>query len=166
MMSGWKLKKRSDTWKLCFHPIRSILRSVQRNRRFPKSKLRIKKYSFACLIKTTVFCPPPECIIRYEQLGFYRILLELKKNSSIVDYCYKNIEVLIDYDQKHSANLLKTLKSYFINNNNLTKTASDLYIHKNTLSYRLSLIKTLLGTDFSNSLEQMELFISVLLYDT
>ena len=110
--------------------------------------------------------PPPECIIRYEQLGFYRILLELKKNSSIVDYCYKNIEVLIDYDQKHSANLLKTLKSYFINNNNLTKTASDLYIHKNTLSYRLSLIKTLLGTDFSNSLEQMELFISVLLYDT
>ncbi|MEE0692690.1 MAG: helix-turn-helix domain-containing protein, partial [Lachnospiraceae bacterium] len=112
------------------------------------------------------FAPPPECIIRYEQLGFYRILLELKKNSSIVDYCYKNIEVLIDYDQKHSANLLKTLKSYFINNNNLTKTASDLYIHKNTLSYRLSLIKTLLGTDFSNSLEQMELFISVLLYDT
>ncbi len=93
-------------------------------------------------------------------------MLELKKNNRIVDYCYKNIKVLIEYDEKHSANLLKTLKSYFINNNSLTKTAADLYIHKNTLSYRLSLIKSLLGSDFSNSLEQMELFISVLLYDT
>lgn len=119
-----------------------------------------------CFAYKNFAAPLRECIIRYENLGIYRILLELKKNSSIVDYCYKNIASLIEYDEKHSANLLKTLKSYFINNNNLTKTAADLYIHKNTLSYRLSLIKSLLGTDFSNSLEQMELFISVLLYDT
>ena len=146
------------------HPVYLAFSSTKQE--ISEIKTAYKEVQLCLSYKDYRLLPPPECIIRYEQLGFYRILLELKKNSSIVDYCYKNIEVLIDYDQKHSANLLKTLKSYFINNNNLTKTASDLYIHKNTLSYRLSLIKTLLGTDFSNSLEQMELFISVLLYDT
>lgn len=146
------------------HPIYLAFSAVKQE--ISEIKAAYKEVQLCLSYKDYHLLPSPECIIRYEQLGIYRILLELKKNGSIVDYCYKNIEVLIDYDQKHSSNLLKTLKSYFINNNSLTKTAADLYIHKNTLSYRLSLIKTLLETDFSNSLEQMELFISVLLYDT
>ena len=42
---------------------------------------------------------------------------------------------------------------------------SVLFIHKNTLVYRLSLIKELLHTDLSNALKNLELFNSILLYD-
>lgn len=107
----------------------------------------------------------PNRIIHYENLGIYRLLFELGKNESIRDYCIKNIEPLIAYDKHHSSNLLETLRLYFINNCHSVQTAQALFIHKNTLVYRLSVIKELLHTDLSNALKNLELFNSILLYD-
>ena len=77
----------------------------------------------------------------------------------------KNIDPLISYDTQHSSSLLETLRLYFINNCHSSQTAQALFIHKNTLVYRLSLIKELLHTDLSNALKNLELFNSILLYD-
>lgn len=107
----------------------------------------------------------PSRIIHYENLGIYRLLFELGKNESIKDYCMKNIEPLITYDERHSSNLLETLRLYFINNCHSLQTSEALFIHKNTLAYRLSLIKDLLNMDLSNALKNLELFNSILLYD-
>ena len=107
----------------------------------------------------------PNHIIHYENLGIYRILFELDKNESIRDYCMKNIDPLISYDAQNSSSLLETLRLYFINNCHSSQTAQALFIHKNTLVYRLSLIKELLHTDLSNALKNLELFNSILLYD-
>lgn len=107
----------------------------------------------------------PNRIIHYENLGIYRLLFELVKNESLKDYCIKNIEPLITYDKHHSSNLLETLRLYFINNCHSAQTAQALFIHKNTLVYRLSVIKELLNTDLSNALKNLELFNSILLYD-
>lgn len=107
----------------------------------------------------------PNRIIHYENLGIYRLLFELGKSESIKDYCLKNIQPLITYDEHHSSNLLDTLRLYFVNNCHSAQTAQALFIHKNTLVYRLSLIKDLLGMDLSNALKNLELFNSILLYD-
>ena len=46
--------------------------------------------------------------------------------------------------------LLKTLECYFENGNNLRKTAEDLFLHKNSVKYRISRIEQLLGDRISN----------------
>lgn len=107
----------------------------------------------------------PNRIIHYDKLGIYRLLFELDKNNSLKDYCIQNIGVLITYDQQHSSNLLDTLKAYFFNNCRTTQTATALFIHKNTLIYRLSIIKGLLNTDLNNALINLELFNSILIYE-
>jgi carbohydrate diacid regulator len=46
-----------------------------------------------------------------------------------------------------SGELLETVRVFFLNDLNLTATAKQLYIHRNTLNYRLDKIRKLLHLD-------------------
>ncbi|MPN49055.1 hypothetical protein SDC9_196668 [bioreactor metagenome] len=52
---------------------------------------------------------------------------------------------MITYDREKQGDLVKTLKSYFEHNGNLTKIADALFLHKNSISYRLQKIEDLTG---------------------
>lgn len=54
---------------------------------------------------------------------------------------------LQEYDQAHSTALLHTLCVYLLQEQNLHATARQLFIHRNTLVYRLQRIRTLLQLD-------------------
>lgn len=104
-------------------------------------------------------------IIHCDNLSLYTFFLELNKNSNIKNILLKNIQPLLDYDAINNSNLFETLKIYFDNNNHLINASKKLYIHRNTLVYRLNLIKNLLNKDLNNSLENLELYNSILFYD-
>lgn len=53
-------------------------------------------------------------------------------------------------DKTHETDLLKTLEVYLETDRNLTDTAKELYIHRNTLSNRLERIIDLTGIDFND----------------
>lgn len=66
--------------------------------------------------------------------------------------CYnKTIGSLIQYDQKNKGLLVETLQTYFDNNMNKTETAQALYIHIETLRYRLKKIEKLTGLNMNDS---------------
>lgn len=55
------------------------------------------------------------------------------------------LEPLIQYDQKNDSNLILTLTAYLENQQNLAATSRQLFIHRNTLLYRVERIESLLG---------------------
>ena len=104
-------------------------------------------------------------IVKYSELGITKLLFQLSDLNDIDKYCYENLGPLIEYDKKHEVNLIGTLKCYFQNNRHLLKTSQDLYIHRNTLIYRLSTIKDLLQKDLDDAMINLELFNSILIYE-
>jgi DNA-binding PucR family transcriptional regulator len=52
---------------------------------------------------------------------------------------------LIAYDHRHRGDLLATLEAYFAGGRNLTAAASALDTHRNTISYRLERVQSMLG---------------------
>jgi len=54
----------------------------------------------------------------------------------------------MQFDKENSTEYCKTLKIYMESNQNINMTANKLFIHRNTLSYRISKIKELLSMDF------------------
>lgn len=78
------------------------------------------------------------------------------------------IQPLIDYDKKNGTNFLDTLRSFFQNTFNVSRTAEDLFIHRNTLNYRLHQIKELLrfDFDFDNNINALfSLYLAICCYD-
>lgn len=65
--------------------------------------------------------------------------------------CHPAIMQLIQYDRENESNFLETLQVYLKNERNITKTAQELHIHRNTLIYRINRIEdSILGTTLDN----------------
>lgn len=58
---------------------------------------------------------------------------------------------LIEYDEEHESNFVETLRCYLENNCSTSSTSKALFIHKNTLLYRLNKIRGLSDIDFNDS---------------
>ena len=84
-------------------------------------------------------------ITHFEDLGCLCFLSELSSSQAMKDFCQEYLGNLLAYDVENDACLVDTLKTYFSCGSNLRKTADTLYVHKNTVIYRLGKIESLLG---------------------
>jgi len=86
-------------------------------------------------------------IYHINDLGIGRILAEIKKDTQqeiIKETFYSSKEVR---GRKINETLLETLKAFFDNNLSISKTAQVIYVHRNTLLYRLRRVKEITGLD-------------------
>jgi carbohydrate diacid regulator len=86
-------------------------------------------------------------IYHINDLGIGRILAEIKKDTQqeiIKKTFYSSKEVR---GRKINETLLETLKAFFDNNLSISKTAQVIYIHRNTLLYRLRRVKEITSLD-------------------
>ncbi len=89
-------------------------------------------------------------VSRFDELGCLCFLSENAGSKALREYFDSNMSVLRAYDQKNHAELVHTLETYFNYGCNLSKTAEQLYVHKNSVVYRLKKIETLLGKSLSD----------------
>lgn len=88
-------------------------------------------------------------------LSFYkdRICHELSANythASLVEMYRELLGALDDYDVENKAELSSTLYEFLQCGLNITRASKNLYIHRNTMMYRMEQMKSLTGADFSN----------------
>ncbi len=86
----------------------------------------------------------PNLVTRFDELGPYAWLEPLDFDHD-ADAC-SAIEILIRHDEEHGARLLDTLQA-FLDSNRFKEAANQLFVHRNTLRYRLESIKKLTGLD-------------------
>ena len=85
--------------------------------------------------------------LAFEHLGVYRILLDGGGSQHRRDFVEDALGPLARYDSEHSTQLVTTLRAYVAADYNANETARRLYVHPNTLTYRLRTIRRLLGGD-------------------
>ncbi|QDR79835.1 PucR family transcriptional regulator [Sporomusa termitida] len=84
------------------------------------------------------------------EIACYSILENDAAAAILAQVCSSIIEKL-EYGEKNSGtDLLQTLEKYLECDKSLTETASELYIHRNTLSNRLEKIMDIVNLDFTN----------------
>jgi len=76
----------------------------------------------------------------YADQGLYRLLAGLRDRDEVVRFYHETLGALVRYDQEHSTELMHTLKVFFEHHGNASQTAKSLYVHRNTLNYRLQRI--------------------------
>lgn len=74
------------------------------------------------------------------------------------------IEIIRNYDQKNQSNLLHTLDVYLLNDCNAQHCGRLLFLHRNSLVYRIRRIQDIAGIDLSDPDERSYLRLSFLLW--
>ncbi|WP_193224507.1 PucR family transcriptional regulator [Bacillus sp. B1-b2] len=77
----------------------------------------------------------------YEDVEMFKILLDNTDSMSIDAIIDRKIGKLIQYDKENGSDLVKTLFYYLSSNGSLKETASLLYIHRNSVNYRMERIR-------------------------
>lgn len=89
-------------------------------------------------------------ICKYSDIGIYRLLFELEKVDEMKSLYEEILGILIKYDKKNSTDLVNTLEVYINEDCNLIRSSEELFIHKNTLKYRIKRIEAILSCDLKN----------------
>lgn len=100
-------------------------------------------------------------ILCYDEVGIYQILADRKEESIYPVFVEKTLGKLIEYDEDNDTDYLGLLKTFFENECNMTRTASALFFHKNTLKYKMSAIKEILGYDITSNENRVNIMISL-----
>ena len=74
------------------------------------------------------------------------------------------IHKLIEYDENVENYMLDTIIAYFENMYNISKTAEALYIHRNTLIYRLNKIEELTGKSMKDPYSVSDMVFSAIAF--
>ncbi|KPK13141.1 MAG: hypothetical protein AMJ56_03275 [Anaerolineae bacterium SG8_19] len=95
--------------------------------------------------------------VDFNSIGVYQLLTEMEDLPMAQRYCDQIIGPLVQYDKSHSNNLVQTIDAYFNHHGNISQTAEMLFIHRNTLLYRLDRIQELTGQDLDNANDRLAL---------
>lgn len=100
-------------------------------------------------------------IVEFNSLGVYRLLGQLEELNQVKEFTRQVIGPLVEYDKQHRSSLVKTMDAYFAHHGNISQTAEALYIHRNTLLYRLERIQELTSHDLNQSNMRLALHLSL-----
>ncbi len=84
----------------------------------------------------------------YMDLSVYRLLLEFEDNPEMKAFLQETLGPILVHE--NSDEFLATLEEFFTHNGNLSQTAEALFIHRNTLTYRMERMTSISRLDLDN----------------
>ena len=91
----------------------------------------------------------------FDKMGLYRLLYMVDDPLLLKSLSDDLLRPLLEYDAQHGGGYLETLESYLKNSGSIKVMADELFIHRNTILYRMANIKKLLGSNLEDSRERM-----------
>ncbi|REB05276.1 PucR family transcriptional regulator [Sporosarcina sp. BI001-red] len=103
-------------------------------------------------------------VAHYEDYAVYHLLDSNIKEHALVEFFEKCLGLLFTHDQENGTAYIETLEYYFTNNSNVTETAKAMFIHRNTLIYRIERIQEILGLDIKHSEDVLRIQIALKIF--
>ena len=101
----------------------------------------------------------------YHNLFLEDLVFSLGSKAPLRSFCHPKIISLKEYDINSNSEYLKTLYYYLLNGKNIASASEALYIHRNTLNYRIGRIKEIIELDIDDDKHLFHLLISCRLAD-
>lgn len=102
-------------------------------------------------------------IYKYSDYSLYHAILKLSESHDIVDFCHPSIHELAV--EPCNRILIETLRVYLQNDCNITVSAKELFIHRNSMIYRINKLKDEIKLDLSDADLRLQLQFSFAIYD-
>lgn len=100
-------------------------------------------------------------ILLFDDLKIYKLITKIEDKEELIIFCKEILYPLEKYDKENGTDLLSTLKAYFEYDENIQISSENLYIHINTMKYRIKRIKDILGIENFSMDKKVELYLAL-----
>ena len=104
-------------------------------------------------------------VVCYGDVAAYQPYLNFSSVEELNAFCHPAVVTLRDYDRTHAVQLLPTLSAFLKNDRDVQATASELFVHRNTLAYRLKKILEMCPLDLDDFNTRHRLLESILVME-
>ena len=103
----------------------------------------------------------PGAVAAADELGVYGLLLSEMGRDDVATFLRRRLGPVIEYDERRRTDLVGTLQAYFDAGGNHARAAADLHVHVNTLYQRFERIGQLLGNDWQEPENAMQVHLAL-----
>lgn len=103
-------------------------------------------------------------IVHYDDLGPYHFLIQMKELGADLTELYAPVLGPLLTGKQPKTDLLRTLETYLQHNQSIHATASELFIHRHTLKYRLGQIEKKIGLTLDLADDRMKAQLAIMAY--
>ena len=100
-------------------------------------------------------------LLVYEEMGVYKVLLDLKHPELGEEFVQEVLGKLIEYDEENETDYMDILKAFFENDCSIIHTSQAIYCHKNTLNYKMNRVKEILGYDIMSNENRTRIMVAL-----
>ena len=91
----------------------------------------------------------------FDRMGLYRLLYMVEDRELLRDLSEKPLLPLIEYDREHNGEYLATLEAYLRCGGSIKAMSEEMFVHRNTILYRMANIKKLLNSSLEDPQERL-----------
>ncbi len=103
----------------------------------------------------------PGAITDFDKLGIYRILADSRDPQELERFAHDLLGGLLTSDRHTTAELIRTLETVLRCNGNLRLAARELFVHYNTLRYRVARIEEITKMDLDSAEDRLNLQVAL-----
>ena len=104
-------------------------------------------------------------VIHYDELGVFKVLFDNIIQNEKSAFMQETLGGILSQSKVTRDELIKTLRVYFSCGCNLRQTAKELFMHYNTISYRIRKIEDLIGIDLQDAEARLNMQIALKLLE-
>lgn len=101
--------------------------------------------------------------VYFDELGVFRLLYCVSDPMILREMGEDTLRPLIEHDKAHNSDLTDTLYYYLRSNCSIQSVAKDMFVHKNTIVYRINKIKELLDTGLEDDEERLRFYLACMI---
>ena len=115
-------------------------------------------------IRAPAVGPAPSAVVSVvtsDEVASHELLLASVPGSVLRSFRERLLGPLLAYDERHRAELLPTLREFLACSGSWNSCAATMYVHVNTVRYRIRRIEELTGRDLSRLDDQVDFFLAL-----
>ncbi|HXL93286.1 MAG TPA: helix-turn-helix domain-containing protein [Streptosporangiaceae bacterium] len=101
------------------------------------------------------------CVVTSDEVASHELLLASVPGTVLRSFRGRLLDPLLDYDEQHRAELLPTLREFLDCSGSWNACAAKMYVHVNTVRYRIRRIEELTGRDLSSLDDRVDFFLAL-----
>ena len=101
--------------------------------------------------------------VYFAEMGVYRLLYMVDDMDLLESFCYETLGPVLEYDAAHGTEYMKTLETLLKCEGSIKAISETLFVHRNTILYRIQAIKKLLPISLDDPQNHLTLRIACML---
>ncbi|WP_210471516.1 PucR family transcriptional regulator [Sporosarcina sp. 6E9] len=104
-------------------------------------------------------------LYKYKEIGAYKIIMGVQNRTLIESFKQDMLGQLYRYDALHNTDYVTFLRIFLEENGSTSKISKRLFIHRNTVLYKIKKVERLLDMDATNPFTKTNLYMAFLIED-